>query len=115
MTVFKLSTLRPITEMSCPHTPSATHVNMGNQSRKDKRLPSHATATYQPIQPMTDEEYNEQYMAAITRNPPASTPATNTPYHKPNPSNSRPPRPALPLCLPSCAILPTRHHSYPPQ
>ncbi|KAJ9076201.1 hypothetical protein DSO57_1028511 [Entomophthora muscae] len=35
------------------------HVNMGNQSRKDKHLPPRATATYQPIQPMTDEEYNE--------------------------------------------------------
>ncbi|KAJ9087163.1 hypothetical protein DSO57_1035971 [Entomophthora muscae] len=32
------------------------HVNMGNQSRKDKRLPPCATATYQSIQPMTDEE-----------------------------------------------------------
>ncbi|KAJ9049300.1 hypothetical protein DSO57_1025991 [Entomophthora muscae] len=54
------------------------HVNMGNQSHKNKRLPPHATATYQLIQPMTDEEYNEWYIAAITRNPPAS-PATNTP------------------------------------
>ncbi|KAJ9060261.1 hypothetical protein DSO57_1032740 [Entomophthora muscae] len=53
------------------------HVNMGNQSHKDKRLPPRATATYQPIQPMTDEEYNERYMAVITCNPPASTPATN--------------------------------------
>ncbi|KAJ9085953.1 hypothetical protein DSO57_1009004 [Entomophthora muscae] len=39
------------------------HVNMGNQSHKDKRLPPRATATYQPIQPMTDEEYNERYIA----------------------------------------------------
>ena len=61
------------------------HVNMGNQLRKDKRLPPRATATYQPIQPMTDEEYNKRYMAAITINPPASTPATTTP-HLPAPS-----------------------------
>ncbi|KAJ9053375.1 hypothetical protein DSO57_1024764 [Entomophthora muscae] len=31
------------------------HVNMGNQTQKDKQLPPHATATYQPIQPMTDK------------------------------------------------------------
>ncbi|KAJ9055966.1 hypothetical protein DSO57_1037904 [Entomophthora muscae] len=54
------------------------HVNMGNQSRKDKHLPPCTTAAYQPIQPTTDKEYNEQYMVAIMFNPPASTPATNT-------------------------------------
>ncbi|KAJ9078919.1 hypothetical protein DSO57_1001670 [Entomophthora muscae] len=52
------------------------HVNMGNQSHKDKHLPPCATATYQPIQPMMDEEYNKHYMAAITRNPPTPTPST---------------------------------------
>ncbi|KAJ9049378.1 hypothetical protein DSO57_1025200 [Entomophthora muscae] len=36
--------------------PKWFHANMGNQSQKDKRLPPHATAIYQPIQPMTDEE-----------------------------------------------------------
>ncbi|KAJ9052458.1 hypothetical protein DSO57_1033926 [Entomophthora muscae] len=33
------------------------HVNMSNQSRKDKRLLPRATATYQSIKPMTDKEY----------------------------------------------------------
>ncbi|KAJ9061541.1 hypothetical protein DSO57_1019588 [Entomophthora muscae] len=36
------------------------HVNMGNQSHKDKRLPPRATDTYQPIKAMTDEEYGKQ-------------------------------------------------------
>ncbi|KAJ9051418.1 hypothetical protein DSO57_1004828 [Entomophthora muscae] len=79
----------------------------------DKRLSPCATVTYQSIQPMMDKEYNKHYMAAITYNPPTPTPAT-TP-HLPAPPNPRPPRPALPLCLPSHAILPTRHHSFPPQ
>ncbi|KAJ9049905.1 hypothetical protein DSO57_1019665 [Entomophthora muscae] len=52
------------------------HVNMDNQSQKDKCLPPCATATYQPIQPMTYKEYNECYMAAITCNPPTPTPTT---------------------------------------
>ncbi|KAJ9067341.1 hypothetical protein DSO57_1000253 [Entomophthora muscae] len=48
------------------------YVNMGNQSRKDKRLPPRATATYQPIQPMTNEEYNKCYMAAVRIHPDTS-------------------------------------------
>ncbi|KAJ9085273.1 hypothetical protein DSO57_1015662 [Entomophthora muscae] len=59
------------------------HVNMGNQSHKDKSLPPWATATYQPIQPMTDEEYCKCYMVAIMRNPPNPTPVTTT--HLPAP------------------------------
>ncbi|KAJ9089499.1 hypothetical protein DSO57_1012417 [Entomophthora muscae] len=86
------------------------HVNMGNQSHQDKHLPPRATATYQPIKAMTDEEYNQKYIAAIMCNPPASTPAITTPTFQPHPPNPRPHRPAPPLCLPSCAILPTRHH-----
>ncbi|KAJ9073834.1 hypothetical protein DSO57_1012370 [Entomophthora muscae] len=83
---------------------------MGNQSHKDKCLPSCATATYQPIQLMMGKEYNKHYMAAITHNPPTPTAATPLTFqhHPPNPS---PPRPALPLRLPCCAILPPRHHS----
>ncbi|KAJ9085630.1 hypothetical protein DSO57_1012003 [Entomophthora muscae] len=85
------------------------HVNTGNQSQKDKRLPPCVTSTYQPIQPMTDKEYEEHYMAAITQNPPPPPPTP--PTCKPNPSNPRPPRPALPLRLPSRVILPPRHLS----
>ncbi|KAJ9066270.1 hypothetical protein DSO57_1011143 [Entomophthora muscae] len=67
------------------------HVNMGNQSRKDKRLPPCATATYQPIKKMTDKEYNKRYMAAITCNPPtptlSSSPPPSSPTHPiPDPS-----------------------------
>ncbi|KAJ9080206.1 hypothetical protein DSO57_1027481 [Entomophthora muscae] len=83
----------------------AFHVNMGNQSQKDKCLPSRATATYQPIKLMNDEEYHQWYMTAITHNPSASTPAT--PTCQPHPPNPRPLRPALPLHLLSCAILPS--------
>ncbi|KAJ9059944.1 hypothetical protein DSO57_1036278 [Entomophthora muscae] len=36
------------------------HVNMGNQLQKDKRLPPFATATYQPITTMINEEYHER-------------------------------------------------------
>ncbi|KAJ9076021.1 hypothetical protein DSO57_1030159 [Entomophthora muscae] len=64
------------------------HVNMGNQSRKDKRLPPCATATYQPIKPMTDKEYDKRYIAAITKNPPTPTPATATPYLPAPPTQS---------------------------
>ncbi|KAJ9082882.1 hypothetical protein DSO57_1000185 [Entomophthora muscae] len=56
------------------------HMNMGNQSCKDKRFPPRATAIYQPIKAMTNEEYNQLYMAAITHNPPASIPAIPTPH-----------------------------------
>ncbi|KAJ9076930.1 hypothetical protein DSO57_1021653 [Entomophthora muscae] len=52
------------------------YVNMGNQSHKDKHLPPCATATYQPIQPMMDEEYNKRYMVAITHNSPTPTSVT---------------------------------------
>ncbi|KAJ9069908.1 hypothetical protein DSO57_1013846 [Entomophthora muscae] len=45
----------------------------------------------------------------------ASTPATNTPHLQAQSTQSQTPRPALPLYLPSCAILPPRHHSSPPQ
>ncbi|KAJ9084898.1 hypothetical protein DSO57_1019402 [Entomophthora muscae] len=47
---------------------------------KYKCLSPRATATYQPITAMTDEEYNERYMVAIMQKPSASTPATTTPH-----------------------------------
>ncbi|KAJ9066814.1 hypothetical protein DSO57_1005777 [Entomophthora muscae] len=90
------------------------HVNIGNQSRKNKHLPPWATATYQPIQPMTNEEYNKCYMVAIMKNTPASTPATNTPNPQAQPTQSQTPRSAPPLHLPSCVILPPSVNSLPP-
>ncbi|KAJ9052851.1 hypothetical protein DSO57_1030002 [Entomophthora muscae] len=86
------------------------HMNMGNQSSKDKRLPLCATATYQPIKALTNEEYSEQYMVAITVNSPASTPLL-LPTFQPHPPNPRIHRPAPPQCISSYNTLPTRHHS----